>query len=276
MAYPTTIDTFTNPQSTNYLSDASVLHATQHTSANNSVVQIESKLGVDGSAVTTSVDYLLKNTASVNPGHKHNESGLTFGNFTTNNVTTGQHGLAPISPNLTTQFLNGGNPPAYAQVKDSDLSISNVTTNNVTSGTHGFVPAASDNASQFLNNGNPPLFATASAQLASSSGVALSTSTATTLYTVPTGRTAIIEQVVVRNANTNLTTASYSFGFNSASFNDVIADATHTELTTNTLYTVLNSKAGAAIGAAGAAFSLKANTTQTTATVTVDTYGYLF
>jgi hypothetical protein len=32
---------------------------------------LEAKVGIDGSLVTTSLDYLLKNTASVDPGHKH-------------------------------------------------------------------------------------------------------------------------------------------------------------------------------------------------------------
>ena len=32
---------------------------------------LEAKVGVDASAVVTSLDYLLKNTASVDPGHKH-------------------------------------------------------------------------------------------------------------------------------------------------------------------------------------------------------------
>jgi hypothetical protein len=33
---------------------------------------LEAKVGIDGSAVTTSLDYLLQNSASVDPGHKHN------------------------------------------------------------------------------------------------------------------------------------------------------------------------------------------------------------
>jgi hypothetical protein len=32
---------------------------------------LETKVGIDGSLVSTSLDYLLKNPASVNPGHKH-------------------------------------------------------------------------------------------------------------------------------------------------------------------------------------------------------------
>jgi hypothetical protein len=34
---------------------------------------LEVKVGVDNSAVTTSLDYLLKNPASIDPGHKHSE-----------------------------------------------------------------------------------------------------------------------------------------------------------------------------------------------------------
>ena len=42
------------------------------------IEHLEAKLGVDSSAVATSIDYLLKNTSSSNPGHKHTKShGLT-------------------------------------------------------------------------------------------------------------------------------------------------------------------------------------------------------
>jgi hypothetical protein len=38
---------------------------------------LEAKVGIDGSLVTTSLDYLLKNSASVDPGHKHTISALS-------------------------------------------------------------------------------------------------------------------------------------------------------------------------------------------------------
>jgi hypothetical protein len=34
---------------------------------------LEAKVGIDSSAVVTSLDYLLKNSASINPGHKHSK-----------------------------------------------------------------------------------------------------------------------------------------------------------------------------------------------------------
>lgn len=112
--------------------------------------------------------------------------------------------------------------------------------------------------------------------LQSTSNVDLNTATATTLFTCPTGRTCVITKVVVRNASTSLTTASYSFGWTSAAFNDVVADATHTELTTATLQTVLFPKVGAKLGPSAGTFKIKPNTLQGgAATVTVDVYGYL-
>lgn len=124
---------------------------------------------------------------------------------------------------------------------------------------------------QFLN-----LTSAAETKLATVASVDMNTATATTLYTVPTGRSCIITKVVVRNASTSLTTASYSFGFNSAPFNDVIADATHTELTGSTLYTALSAKAGAKVGVAADNFKVLMNTLQGgAATTTMDVFGYL-
>ena len=41
------------------------------------IAQIEAEVGISGSAVTTSIDYKLKNAASVNPGHLHSPAGLS-------------------------------------------------------------------------------------------------------------------------------------------------------------------------------------------------------
>lgn len=121
------------------------------------------------------------------------------------------------------------------------------------------------------------LITKADALLATVASVDMNTATASALYTVPTGKSAIITRVVVRNASTSLTTASYSFGFNSATYNDVIADATHTELTGSTLYTALNAKAGAKVGVAGDILKVLMNILQGgAATTTIDVFGYLF
>lgn len=114
-------------------------------------------------------------------------------------------------------------------------------------------------------------------RLSTTSSVDMNTATATTLFTVPTGKSCIVTHIVIRSASTSLTTASYSFGFNSASFNDVIANATHTELTGSTLYTVLSAKVGATRGAAADILKVLMNTLQGgAATTTIDVFGYLY
>lgn len=56
--YPTSLDALTNPVSTDTL--ASPDHAVQHQDINDAVEAIQAKLGVNDSAVTTSLDYLIK------------------------------------------------------------------------------------------------------------------------------------------------------------------------------------------------------------------------
>lgn len=69
ITYPTTIDSLTNPLSTDTLDSPS--HSGQHSDINDAIEALETKIGVDSSAVTTSIDYKLTNASSSNPGHKH-------------------------------------------------------------------------------------------------------------------------------------------------------------------------------------------------------------
>lgn len=112
--------------------------------------------------------------------------------------------------------------------------------------------------------------------LKTTDAVNLNTATPTSLYTVPAGFQAVITRMVLRNASASLTTVSLSIGFNSASFNNVLANATHTELTGATLYTSLPPKAGATKGVAADILKLLCNTLQGgAATCSVDVFGYL-
>ena len=107
--------------------------------------------------------------------------------------------------------------------------------------------------------------------------VNLNTATPTTLYTVPALKTCIITKIILSGASASLTTASISLGYNSAAFNDLIANATHTELTGATLCTILLPKTGAKLGAAAAVLKLLANTLQGgAATVDVRVFGLLY
>jgi len=69
--YPTTLQDLdaTRGSATDRLNSPS--HVTHHALEDDTLEAIQTKLGVDSSAVVTSIDYLLKNTASSNPGHKH-------------------------------------------------------------------------------------------------------------------------------------------------------------------------------------------------------------
>lgn len=73
--FPTSLDALTNPAGTDDVSV--VLHSTQHSNANDAIEAIEAKVGIDGSAVVTSIDYKLTNAASSNPGHVHTAAALT-------------------------------------------------------------------------------------------------------------------------------------------------------------------------------------------------------
>ncbi len=101
--------------------------------------------------------------------------------------------------------------------------------------------------------------------------------TETTLYTVPTGVTMVPTKVVLRNCSGNLTTASWSVGFNAGTDNDFRANATSTGVTGATLaYIYYGITTGVKVGAAAAVFAFILNTTQGGAmTATMDVYGYL-
>lgn len=64
--YPSSLDNFANPASTDLLDNASPTldHWTQHSDANDAIEALEAKVGVDGSAVTTSFDYKLSEVTS--------------------------------------------------------------------------------------------------------------------------------------------------------------------------------------------------------------------
>lgn len=57
IVFPTSLDSLTNPLSTDTL--ASPAHHTQHADANDAIEALEAKIGINGSAVTTSHDYKL-------------------------------------------------------------------------------------------------------------------------------------------------------------------------------------------------------------------------
>jgi hypothetical protein len=52
-------------------------HITHHTTEDDTIEALQTKVGVDNSAVTTTIDYKLKSTSSINPGHRHTLDNLS-------------------------------------------------------------------------------------------------------------------------------------------------------------------------------------------------------
>jgi hypothetical protein len=56
-SFPSSLDSFTNPSASDALDSVSVPHADQHANINDAVEALQAKVGVDGSAVASSLDY---------------------------------------------------------------------------------------------------------------------------------------------------------------------------------------------------------------------------
>jgi butyrate kinase len=63
-SFPSGLDSFTNPTAVDTLD--SPPHDTQHTDANDAIEALEAKVGVDGSAVTTSHEYRINSIEELN------------------------------------------------------------------------------------------------------------------------------------------------------------------------------------------------------------------
>lgn len=95
MAYPSTLDVFgTKTDGVN-----SVLAA--HVNAlQTSVVAVQAKLGINNSAVASTLDYLVRNAASLNPGHRHSDASIEsvgYGKLAYAGLTE-RHALIASSP----------------------------------------------------------------------------------------------------------------------------------------------------------------------------------
>jgi len=66
--FPTSLDAFTNPSSTDAMDSVSVPHATQHADLNDAVEALEAKVGADSSAVTSSHDYKIAQLEAISHG----------------------------------------------------------------------------------------------------------------------------------------------------------------------------------------------------------------
>ena len=107
-SFPSGLDALTNPTSGDTL--ASPSHSAQHANANDAIEALEAKVGVDGSAVTTSHDYKI---ATINNNYVHSVTGGT-------GVTvTGGTGSASTPSVAIGQAVGTGNSVTFASVTSS-------------------------------------------------------------------------------------------------------------------------------------------------------------
>ena len=69
--FPTSLDSLPDPLAATLEDDTGFEHDLLHQFHNDTIENIQTKLGVDSSAVTGSIDYLLKSSSSTDPGHLH-------------------------------------------------------------------------------------------------------------------------------------------------------------------------------------------------------------
>ena len=61
ITFPTSLDALTNPSASTALDDLTIPHHQQHADANDAIEALETKVGIDGSADTASLDYKTAN-----------------------------------------------------------------------------------------------------------------------------------------------------------------------------------------------------------------------
>jgi hypothetical protein len=71
--FPTSLDVITDK-----VDNVDDIAAADINGAYDCIEKIEAKVGINGSVVNTSIDYLLKNSSSIDPGHKHTNISLSL------------------------------------------------------------------------------------------------------------------------------------------------------------------------------------------------------
>lgn len=99
--FPTTYDVMVNPGAGDSLSTTNVAHHGEHGTANDAISALEQKVGVDGATATGTIDYILKNSGSMTPGHRHYQEYRPTGVVTANFTATSAFNLYRLSGLIT-------------------------------------------------------------------------------------------------------------------------------------------------------------------------------
>jgi hypothetical protein len=107
--FPTSLDNFTNPVGTDDVSV--VVHSTQHANHNDAIEALEAKVGINGSAVATSLDYRV---AALESGGSSAFNDITSGTNTTAAMVVGSGstlaatGTGTITPTTINGLITAG------------------------------------------------------------------------------------------------------------------------------------------------------------------------
>ena len=117
--FPTSLDNLTNPAGSDPVNNPS--HASQHANLNDAIEKLEEKVGVNNSAVTTSLDYRVKQLET-NPvaGYTDEEARNAIGT-----ALTGSGGIT-VTPNNTANTITVSTDSTIATKTYVDTAVSNL------------------------------------------------------------------------------------------------------------------------------------------------------
>ena len=167
-------------------------HIPSHQNLTDTVIAIEDKVGIDSSADTNSIDYKLKNTGSIDPGHKHTSTSLTLALDDISDVT------APTPADG--EFLSWSNAnsdwrPTTTSAPDASTTVKGVSKVSV-------APVLATNPISVGDNDSRVPTQDENDALAGTSGTPSSTNKFVTNDDADTAATA--SKIVRRDANTNV------------------------------------------------------------------------
>lgn len=164
--FPTSLQDLDATRGTTGQTLASPNHITHHQKEDDTIEALQTKVGIDSSADTTSLDYKLKNTASIDPGHKHTIASLSASGLTASQLLRVNSGGTAIESSgktvptgtivgdTDTQTLTGKTISGASNtliVREADLSTTDVTTANSSTSKHGFLKKLSNVVTEFMD-----------------------------------------------------------------------------------------------------------------------------
>ena len=142
--FPTSLQDLDATRGTDTDALSSPNHVDHHALEDDTIEALQAKVGVDSSAVTTSLDYLLTNASSEDPGHTHTNSSVTLSidDLSDVNITSATDGNGIFYNSTTSMWEN-----TDTSVVDADETTKGVTKLSV-------APAAGSNPIAVGTNDN--------------------------------------------------------------------------------------------------------------------------